>query len=231
MKRIRIEFAKGKEARFISHLDTIKLFERAMRRATIPIAFSEGFNRHPKLSFGSALPVGLTSDKEYLDVELQEDMSIEEMGRRLDIQLPPGIALHRLTEAPLKAPALMAVINMASYEVEAELQHRQDQEQLDSAIEQIMHADQLIVERKTPKGIRQVDLRPGIHQLQGEVINGRVCLQMLVATGNAGNVRPEDIAAAFNKYTSLSLSGEMCIHRKGLFVGEPDRRVSPMEVW
>ncbi|MHB1421038.1 MAG: TIGR03936 family radical SAM-associated protein [Bacillota bacterium] len=229
MKRIRIEFGKGKEAQYISHLDTIKMFERALRRASIPMAFSEGFNRHPKLSFGSALPVGITSEREYLDVQLDEDMSTEEMHARLSSQLPPGITIHRMVEVPINAPALMATINLASYEVKAELQHPEQQENLESAIDQLMHAEQLIMERKTPKGNRQLDLRPGLYRLEGQVLNGGICMQMLVITGNNGNVRPEEVVGAFKKYTSLALSGEMCIHRNGLFVGDPHRWDSPME--
>ena len=74
-----LQYSKGEEARFLSHLDLMRAMERALRRARLPLAFSEGYNPHPRVAYASALAVGVTSEGEYLDLELEEDLSAQEV--------------------------------------------------------------------------------------------------------------------------------------------------------
>lgn len=91
MKRLFLSITKGEELRFLGHLDFLRTMERAVMRSEIPVAFSEGFNPHMKLSLDSALGVGVTADPLYLEIKLEEDMSTEEVRERLSRQLPRGI--------------------------------------------------------------------------------------------------------------------------------------------
>lgn len=90
MKRLFLSITKGEELRFLGHLDFLRTMERAVMRSEIPVAFSEGFNPHMKLSLDSALGVGVTADPLYLEIKLEEDMSTEEVRERLSRQLPRG---------------------------------------------------------------------------------------------------------------------------------------------
>ena len=94
--KLRALLTKGEAIRFISHLDYASLIERAIRRAKLPVAYSEGFNPHMKFSFASALAVGVTSEAEVMDVELSRPVAQPEAWDRLAAALPPGVRLGRL---------------------------------------------------------------------------------------------------------------------------------------
>ncbi|MEM5817349.1 MAG: TIGR03936 family radical SAM-associated protein, partial [Desulfitobacterium hafniense] len=91
--RVRIAYTKMEEAKYIAHLDLARVFERALRRASVRLAYSEGFNPHPKIAFGSALAVGVEGEQEYVDIELAQEMDLKELMGRLQEQLPTGIRL------------------------------------------------------------------------------------------------------------------------------------------
>jgi radical SAM family uncharacterized protein/radical SAM-linked protein len=123
VSRIRFQFAKRKEVKFISHLDLLNAFTRAFRRAAIPIAYSHGFNPHPKISFGSVLPVGTISEAEFADVDLEAYMDPDDLIARANDQLPLGVELLEAQEIPLKEGSLMAQIDLASYIVVLDTQY------------------------------------------------------------------------------------------------------------
>ena len=120
--KLRTKVIKGAKVRFISHLDFMNTLTRALRRAKLPIAFSQGYNPRPQISFASALAVSLTSESEYIDFELKEYLDPAEFRMRLNQELPPGIRVDKAMEAPLKADSLMSIINAGSYLVRLEFQ-------------------------------------------------------------------------------------------------------------
>ena len=91
VQRIRIRYAKRGRLRFTSHRDFARAFERALRRSGIPIAYSSGFSPHPKISYMGAAPTGMASEAEYLEIGLQAEMDVAEVGQRLDAALPEGL--------------------------------------------------------------------------------------------------------------------------------------------
>ena len=107
---LRIKYGKTREGKFLSHLDLMRAWERAFRRGAIPLAFSQGFNPHPKISFGSALAVGITSSGEYMDVELKSFREIKEIKATLENYLPWGKSLRYSRNRPCNA-SLMSRIN------------------------------------------------------------------------------------------------------------------------
>ncbi len=93
MQQIRIKFTKGEEIKFISHRDLMRVFQRAIRRADIPIASSQGFNPHTKISWGNALKLGRTSDNEYAVLHIESWIKPQELMHRLNQELPKGIEI------------------------------------------------------------------------------------------------------------------------------------------
>ena len=93
MKRIRVKYTKGEEIKFISHRDLMRLFQRAVRRAEIPIAYSQGFNPHMKISWGNALKVGQTSEGEYAELQIDGWIRPHELMAKLNPELPKGIEI------------------------------------------------------------------------------------------------------------------------------------------
>lgn len=114
-QRIRITFARGDETKYITHLDLMRFWERALRRAAIPIAYSEGFSPHAQISLAAPLAVGTTGDAELMDVWLAEPMPPRALTRAVSPQLPPGLSIVSAVEVGLALPALQAEVRFAEY--------------------------------------------------------------------------------------------------------------------
>ena len=93
MQKIRVKYRKGEEVKFISHRDLMRAFQRALRRTGLPVAYSQGFNPHMKISWGNALKVGATSEGEYAELQIDGWIKPFELMDRLNKELPPGIAI------------------------------------------------------------------------------------------------------------------------------------------
>ena len=157
--RIIANFRKGEELRFISHLDIQRLVQRAMRRANLPLSYSQGFNPHPILSFASALSVGYTSDAEWMDVRLAEDVAPEEFTARLNTALPDGLRVLKAKAVEESLPSLTALIQRSRYEATVIFDQPVDAPVLKDALEALLNGP-IIVEKHTKGGMKQVDIRP-----------------------------------------------------------------------
>ncbi len=230
MPRVRVEFAKGDQVRFLSHLDLMKTFERVIRRAEIPIAFSEGFNPHPKMNFASALAVGVTSDSEYMDMELRENIELADIIRRLTRAVPPGIEIKRGRFVADNTPALMAEVNRASYIVLAETQQSIDSETLNDNVGRFMENTEVLIIKRTKKGPREKNIRPGIIHFDGRPVGKDIEFNVTTVVSNEGNVRPEEVIRAFVTKSGLPIDYEtIMIRRTRLFVDKGSKRYSPID--
>jgi len=223
--RVRVEFIKGDRARHISHLDLLRTWERAMRRAGLPVAMSQGFNPHPKMVPASSLPVGQTSRAEIMEVVLSEPVSPAEFVRRINAAMPDGLRITRAKEVPAEAGSPAALVSGAVYEArpwgEARSSPHDEASEasiaasaVTSAVERFLAADEVRISRETEKGRRETDLRPLVHGLRWE--DGR--LTMALAAGREGTARPSDLLTAMGFDPS-----DWNIERIGLFkVTGPD---------
>ena len=203
-EKIRIKFTKGEEIRFVSHLDMVQVFTRAMRRARLPVSFSEGFVPREKISFSPPLPLGLTSKGEYADIEFSVFINPKELEERLNRELPPGLEIKEAKIIPLKSRSLMATFNCAEYEAKLPLNRIQD---LGSRIQDLLKRREILIKRETPKGIKEIDIRPSILELELKDSTLRMLLRI--------EVRPQEVVRAL-----LNLSREetlkLSIERKDL---------------
>ena len=117
LHRLRLHYRKTGILRFLSHLEISRLFERTVRRARLPIAFTSGFHPHAKMAFGTVLPVGWSGEDEYLDLWLEEMPDPDSAAKALGDLLPRGVDLVRAKYIPLDAPALMSLPSVAEYRV------------------------------------------------------------------------------------------------------------------
>ncbi len=231
MPRFRIEFSKGDEVRFLSHLDIMKAFERAIRRASIPIAFSEGFNPHPRMNFASALAVGVVSDREYLDMELKHEVDLKHIVGALSRAVPPGLRIREGKAIPREMPSLMAVVNRAVYKVTAPLKGKVQPDELAEAVADFMASSEVMITKRTKKGLREKNIRPGIIGLQARTEGDNVDFFITAVTGNEGNVRPEEVVCAFAERSGLPIDADsLYIKRTGLFIAKDGDLISPMDV-
>ncbi|MDI6637636.1 MAG: hypothetical protein PWR07_41 [Bacillota bacterium] len=225
----RLRLTKTGPARFMSHLDFIRAVERAVRRADLPVALTEGFHPHPRMSFSPALPVGVESECELVDVDLRERPGADEVARRLGRALPPGLRLVSCVVLPRGGPSLSSMIRAASYQVDFARDNVAGRpDVIEAAIEGLLRADAIPISRTTPKGTREFNLRPLIYDLRLLREEGAASVRMLVAAGPRGHVRPDDVAREIARRAGLGPGARPArIVRKEFYV-ERDGRFLPL---
>ncbi len=213
--RMRLTFGKGGAARYISHLDLARALERSLNRAGLPVAYSQGFNRRPRLSLAAALPLGYTSEAEVADVWLTEAVPPVLFLERLRAGIAPGISILAAAEVLHNAPSLQQQVAEALYRVD--FLDAVDEADLRAQVAEMLDADALVRERFRPREPGQrVDLRPLILDLQvtGDGQEGPSLLLRLVHTANQTG-RPDDVLAALG-YDPLATR----VHRQALRFAE-----------
>ena len=218
----RMQYRRGEQVRYLSHLDMLRLFERALRRARIPVVFTEGFNPHPKLSFGPSLATGLTSDAEYVDLQIYERGQEIDLKQLLAPQLPPGIEMVETKRLQKKAAPLAALINRADYECRL---IDSAQTELENRIEAILSQKELLVQRKKKKNVRTVDVRPFIERMEAAKNGFRVRTIMI----DGKSIRMNELLSLLfpdNAYIAKTAR----VHRAALWVREGRLLRRPMEM-
>ena len=199
--RARITFTKQGALRYIGHLDLHRLWERAMRRAELPLSYSQGFHPQPKISLASALPLGFSSLGEVLDVRFNEEIPTEEIKSRLKDNLPPDIQVTKVESVDERAPALQTQVLSAAYEVH--LTEPVDGSDLTRKVEELMMSESLPRERRG----KFYDLRPLIEALSVVTeANGKVWLHMTLSARDGATGRPEEVLNMLDiepEYTSV----------------------------
>lgn len=192
MQRLRITFGKGEQVKYITHLDLIRLWERVFRRAGLPLLYSQGFTPHPKIAIAAPLAVGVTSEGELMDVELERRVNTVYCLKRLIPQLPPGIEVFGIQEVSPRSPSLQSIVRFAEYRVQVATE--EPLSQLRERIAQIMQATTLPRERLRDKEIRRYDLRPLIEDLWILSFQpGTAILGMLLQTDEHATGRPDEV--------------------------------------
>lgn len=215
--RLRIKYKKTGQAAFLGHLEMLRLWQRAMRRAGLPLGYSQGFNPHPLLAFGPALAVGIASQAEYLDLELRAALHPDEVQGRLQAELPAGLEVLLLRVIPDEAPALTAVINTAAYQV-VWPEQPPDPQTLGRKAAALLARPEVRVSRFGKDGVKIKDIRPGIYRL---AVNSAGELAMLLECSCRGIVRPEEVLRV------MDLDAPWRITRTGLYVRRGDALLAP----
>ena len=209
-RRVRITFARGDNVRYVGHLDMARTWERIVRRAGLPMAYSEGFNPQPRLSFAAALPVGCTSDHEVLDVILSEPRDLEDICDRLNEAAPAGITVLAVAEVPYSAPALQTQTRAAEFVVT--LLDPNSTENVRERVQAIMNAQRIERTRRD----KTYDLRPLILDMAVEAdANGPLRIRMLLKAEESGTGRPDEVVAALGMDAAA-----VRIHRRRLIFAQ-----------
>lgn len=218
MPRYRLMYAKEGPAKYISHLDLIRVFERAARRAGLPIAFTQGFNPHPKLSFAAPLAVGTAGEAEFADMELTGNIPAGVVAKSLSETMPEGLRLIDARLVEESSPALMAMADRAVYTARAVLEDPPQKETLEMAVAGFLARPEVLVERRGKTGeVRKYDIKPGIFAMAARMNNDIIELEAELKTGSSGNVRLEELIAAFMEDSGLKARGNFILCRRALF--------------
>jgi radical SAM-linked protein len=196
-QRLRVTFAKGPQLKYISHLDLALAWERALRRAGIPLAYSQGFNPQARLQLASGLPLGYTASAELMDIILTEPLSPEELIARVRPALPEGLHVVGAEEVPLKSPTLQSRLRQAEYRVTVETSLPGDE--LTSRITHLLANDRLEQQRVRKRRVETFDLRPLVDDIRLETMGqSQAVLWMRLSAGQQGNARPDAVLAALD---------------------------------
>jgi radical SAM family uncharacterized protein/radical SAM-linked protein len=198
LQKIRFRFAIQGPLRFLSHLETMRVFTRALRRAQLPVQYSQGFHPQPALAFATALPVGVESTAEYADVVLYEHLEPTHFQERLNAVLPQHIRILEADTVPLRAPSLMSERLAVQYSVEVPFDLLPDSRTpLAERVQTLLACDDIPLQRWHKKGPRQVNLRPGIARLEVlPVLGETVTLAMLLHEEEAVKAKPQEVMQA-----------------------------------
>ena len=218
--RAMIRFGKQPRLRFISHLDLQRFFQRALNRTGLPIAWTQGFNPHPILSFGSALALGWTSEYEILDVKLSAPMGRKRTEEAMRAALPVDLPVLEVRMVDDRHPAPMAMVRASDYEIA--LSGETAAATLDAA-EEFLRRESVMAMRKTKSGEREVDIRPMALSLrrEGDMLSARLMLT------EKDTLKPDLLVRALAEIAGAEVP-EMRIHRRCLLGEDESGALKPL---
>lgn len=210
VQRLRFIFSKTGPTRYIGHLDVARALERALNRAKIPLAYTQGYNKRPRMQLADALPLGFTSDCEIADIWLMEAMEPAEAHERMMSRMAPGIEILEVEEVPLSAPATQTLKTESRYE--AVILDPVDKRALQARIEAFLSAETVERERRG----KVYDLRPLIFELTlDEMEDGALRLEMYLSLLPGKTGRPDELLDALGLDPLAAR-----IHRKAIILAD-----------
>lgn len=212
-----LKYARGEEVKYISHLDFVRMFHRAVRRSGLEMAFSQGFNPHPLMTVALPLSVGVTSDGEYMKIAFAQDYKEEHIAAKLNDALPKGFKILRAKRVEGKELDLTK-IDRADYIVIAELENERVPD-----IQAFLENEQINVMKKSKSGVKEADVRPYIYKLELKEADGRlIMLSMRLAAGSSYNLKPDTVLDAMEKYCGDIKIMFKSVHRAAMLCGDTE---------
>lgn len=231
--KVRVKFSKHGALKFIGHLDIMRYFQKVFRRSGIDIAYTEGFSPHQVMSFAAPLGVGLESDGEYMDVELNSMESTDDIKRRMNEQMAEGMEVLSVVVLPEKSGSAMAAVAAAGYYISFRDGFEPPQGWR-SAIEAFLSEEHIMVEKQTKKSVLEIDLKPAIYDFRLSSYQMKDCLYLMVNASSAGNIKPAMVMEALCGRLNLPFDGsQMVITREDTYLnrGTEEKPVFvPMDV-
>lgn len=208
-----LKYSRDNRVKYISHLDFIRMFHRAVRRAGLLMTFSQGFNPHPVMTVAMPLSVGVTSSCEYMKIGFEGDYSEAEIKDRINEAFPLGYEILAVVKTEGKQHDF-SKLDRAIYTVEMEC----NANSFDA--EAFLANKELLVMKKTKSGEKETDIRPYIYDFSVESKEEcKLVVKMCVAAGNTYNLKPDTVVSAMEKYTDGFLVDFYCVHRDKLLAG------------
>ncbi len=224
--KIRIKYSKTGVLRFIGHLDVMRFYQKAIKRAGIDIGYSQGYSPHQLITFAAPLALGVTSDGEYFDAEINSATSSEVMIEQFNNVLVDGMKVTDIVELNEGAKTAMAIVAASDYIItfkEAVGYHKELLDKFDEFTKQ----EEIVILKKTKRSEKEVNIKPSIYEIRLDN-NG---IYMLLATGSVENLKPELVIEALYNYAGIDYNKyDFNIHRIETYMrDESDKLVSLLE--
>ena len=211
--KVRMRFVKRGPIKYIGHRALMRFFQKVFRRSGLDVSYSQGFNPHQKISIAFPLPLGTTGTHEYMDIELDAEMAGGELISRLNNALPPDIRVSEVKIPQTKTSTL----KRAAYTVEIEL--KESVPELKNEIEKLLDSSEIIVEKKTKRGISETDIKPSIVSYEiVESDNRKLVIKLVLSCEDGASLKASVVADAMVKYINGFEIDIMRINREGLFL-------------
>lgn len=210
MKSVRLWFKKDGLAIFISHLDMNRCMTRAVRRAEIPLWYTEGFNPHPYMTFLMPLPLGQVGMREPLDIRIEGEMSFGEIKKRLNAVMPEGIEIVDVAKPECKPNAIAA----AEYEILVDFASAGEAQGFASGAKSIIDGGVLNAEKRSKKGIKTVNLCEMIRSFEIESTENTVHIKAVLAAGNSVNLNAELLVSSLLSQFAAETEGMTIVRTK-----------------
>lgn len=204
--KVRIKFAKYGVMKFIGHLDTMRFFQKAIRRAGIDVKYSEGFSPHQIMSFAAPLGVGVESYGEYMDLEVLSMAGTEEIKRALNQVMVDGVEILSVTLLPDRAKNAMASVSAASYRLRMK-EGRFPVDDLTARVQDFYGQRTIPYTKTTKKSVIELDLKEGIYEMNADAESA---IRMLVCASSSGNIKPSMVFEKFCQFAGLDISPSAC---------------------
>ena len=196
--RVRIKFSKHGVVKFIGHLDVMRYFQKAIRRAGIDVTYSTGFSPHQVMSFAAPLGVGHYSNGEYLDIEVNSHNGRQDMIDRLNGAMVPGMVIKNIVALGDNAGNAMASVAAAGYTLEWKEGYEVPAD-LENAVNNFYAQDAIMVTKQTKKSTLELDLKPGIYEIKAT----KDSIYMFVDASSSGNIKPTLLLEAFYAFVGM----------------------------
>lgn len=210
MSRIRLKFSKTGMGKYISHLDLLRTFTRAIHRAGLPVRYSQGFNPHQLITFSLPLALGVTSETEFVDIDFEEGTSQCEVVEKLNANLPPDIRILKASVPECKANDIVA----ARYTVTLGLLTAVKEETLQSFFEQA----EIPVVKKTKRGEKEINLKEYIQSYTLKKLDEKIAeFEVVLSAGGESNIKPDICVAKLCNFFGEGVCKSTEIHRTAIF--------------
>ena len=231
--KIRIKFRKWGVMKFIGHLDMMRYFQKVMRRADVDIRYSEGFSPHQIMSFAAPLGVGITSDGEYLDIEVHSTKSSEEMIKDLNATMVDGVDIVGYVALPDNAKPAMSIVAAADYILSYKEGYASPftTEEWKEKVEELFTSQKTFtITKKTKKSEREVDLKPLVYAFEVVEVEGKPAFYINVSTGSVDNIKPELLLSSIYEKLGLEYNeSSIAIHKKDVYaLDEKTKKFIPL---
>ena len=217
--KIRLKFKKQGQVKFVGHLDTMRLFQRAVKVARIPVAYSQGFSPHSLIYFALPLAVGVSSTGDYMDIITKEDVQPNDVKEALNKVLVQGIEILEAFQVEEKGDSLMSLVTAADYQITIE-ESAKEGITSENLKQKFDSEETLMVMKKGKKGIKEVDIKPFILTLEVAERENEVCIETKVCAGSEHNLNPDLLMKALLG-EELASRLTFKITRKEMYTGEP----------